>query len=67
MRSLAEQIGLPNDLNFFRRKIAQAVDENLVSGIVLGMRDSGALSATGNSAGQAGCGNRIPDHTLPNR
>jgi hypothetical protein len=36
MRLLAEQIRLAHALDFFRRKIAQAVDEDLVSRIVLG-------------------------------
>jgi hypothetical protein len=67
MRSLAEQIRLPYDLNFFRRKIAQSVDENLISGIVLWMRRQRGVVSHRQFTGQAGCGNRIPDHTLPNR
>jgi hypothetical protein len=68
MRLFTEQIRFADQRNFFRRQIEQAVDEDPVSRIVLGIRRlDGQLGQRYFFSRQACVSKRIADHVLRNR
>ncbi|KFB70671.1 MAG: hypothetical protein AW09_004218 [Candidatus Accumulibacter phosphatis] len=67
MRVLAEQIRFSYALDLFRRKIAQAVDEDMECRIVLGKCRLRSVSSHWRCSGQAGCNHGIHDLVLRHR